>query len=613
MVSRRKYISMTLMMLVLLFMFQFTQVIKDMDNEYNINEFAFSQNLPKEENVWKSNITDETDVQNSILEESQQYVVYLGDLQGQIGNVVSQWCLYTKRTVKEIAQIEDVLKISEVEVLLIDAEALDAGRDINILLSLADRGMSMIFCNLPEASVIAASEKWRSLLGIQSVEMQQVTVKGIKLFSGFLLGGETIYRIEEEEDAERQDLDLTMPYYVASGTTKTYMLGMLDDTKIKNEYLPAIIWRNSYKDARIFLVNGDYMYDNTGIGILTAMMAEMHTYDLYPIVNAQNLSIANFPGFAEENSEELMRLYSRTASDIYRDVFWPGIAATTRKNLLKETLFYMPQSQYLDENEPLDTDYVFYLKELNEQGAEAGISLNNRSDVSMEEKLTADDLFYKEANDGYVFTAGYVENTAELEEIKEKGLLGNESLQSLHTIVKGYEQERPIFEFLTDAITVQSTTSDGFAYTFSQDLRMRSLQTALGYSNILLDMYELTWPQDLKDNWENKYDVFSRNINTFWRPFKIFDETTMSESDMRIRNMLAVDFQHSYENNVISLQVKNLQDEVWFILKTNNMEVESVTGANYEKIEDDAYLLHIAHPQVYIYLKEEDVPYYYIP
>ena len=40
MISRRKYVSMTMMMLVLLFMFQFTQVIKDVGNDYQVNEYA---------------------------------------------------------------------------------------------------------------------------------------------------------------------------------------------------------------------------------------------------------------------------------------------------------------------------------------------------------------------------------------------------------------------------------------------------------------------------------------------------------------------------------------------------------------------------------------------
>ena len=40
MVSFRKFVSMTMVMLVLLFMFQFTQVIKDVDNDYNVNEYA---------------------------------------------------------------------------------------------------------------------------------------------------------------------------------------------------------------------------------------------------------------------------------------------------------------------------------------------------------------------------------------------------------------------------------------------------------------------------------------------------------------------------------------------------------------------------------------------
>ena len=141
---------------------------------------------------------------------------------------------------------------------------------------------------------------------------------------------------------------------------------------------------------------------------------------------------------------------------------------------------------------------------------------------------------------------------------------------------------------------------------------MRSLQTALGYSNILMDMYPLSWPQSTEQVWEKMYDSFSRNINTFWKPFTIFAKTTATESDNRVRKLLGLDYQDTCEENMISLQVDNLGEDAWFILRTQEQEIEKADGAEFQKIEEDAYLLRIKEKNVRIYLKDTGALYYYL-
>lgn len=610
MISRRKYVSMTMMMLVLLFMFQFTQVIKDRDNDYSTNQYA-AQSVQDGSKAWKM----KQDAQNNVLISSKEsYVAFLGSTKNQLGSIVEQWCTYTKRDLIEYASVQELKEIKKnpPEVLLIDAGYVDFEKETYTLFGLAKKGVSMVFCNLPDVQEIENNEKLRELLGVRSVESAEVELSAIKLFSGFLLGGEVIYNVEEGLTQERQDLDVTLPWYVVFTGTKTYMVGMLADETVKNEQLPAIIWRNSVREAKIFAVNGDYMYDSTGIGMLDAMMAELHPYELYPVVNAQNLTIANFPGFAEENTEEMMRLYSRSQSVLARDIIWPGITATAKKNRQPETLFFMAQADYADENEPQDLNYVFYLKELKEQKAEAAVSFcNPKDDIKLSQKIKQDGAFFEEVNEGYQFTAAFTDDVSEAERLAAT-IPSKEAFQKVRTIVQKYAPQTPVVAYLNDDITLQNTTSDGFDYTYSQDLRMRSLQTALGYSNILMDMYPLSWPQSTEQVWEKMYDSFSRNINTFWKPFTIFAKTTASESDNRVRKLLGLDYEDTCEENMISLQVDNLGEDAWFILRTQEQEIEKADGAEFQKIEEDAYLLRIKEKNVRIYLKDTGALYYYL-
>ena len=149
-------------------------------------------------------------------------------------------------------------------------------------------------------------------------------------FSGFLLGGEEIYEVTELGEEERQDMNPSVPWYTTGAGTKTYMVGTLSDETIeqtvdneiraqyagmeeeaaKNSLLPAILWRNSVDTAKIFCVNGDYLADISAVGILDAMMGT-YDYDIYPVINAQNLVIADLPAFV---SRTRRRCRSATAS-----------------------------------------------------------------------------------------------------------------------------------------------------------------------------------------------------------------------------------------------------------------------------------------------------------
>lgn len=613
MITRRKYVSITMMMLVLLFMFQFTQVIKDVDNDYHVNEYAQKSTLTGSSEWVMEQVT--TPLQG----DKNEYVAFLGDMDSSLGNTVKQWCQYTKRNVKVYSSMDEMQQLEEVppEVVLIDSGYVDCSKDTYLFYRWAKEGISTIFCNLPDVSVIAKNGRIREVLGIKSVEAYNVELEGIKLYGGFLLGGDTIYTVENEEQQKRQDLDLEVPWYVAFGGTKTYMVGMVDETLIKeeehkNEYLPAIIWRNSLENANVFAVNGDYMTDSTGLGILSAMMSELHSYELYPVINAQNITVANFPGFAEENTETIMQLYSRDQSDLFRDIMWPSINATMKRNQLHETVFFMAQADYTDTIEPKEDEYVFYLKELNEQMAEAGVSVNSRAkDITLKDKMVRDSAFYEKANNGYIFTAAFADDTKSANELK-RIIPQADALHNIKTVIQRYDASTPVVSYLDKDVTLQNTTSDGVYYTFSQDLRMKSLQTALAYSNTLLDMYPIAWPETPDDVWERMYDDYSRNIDTFWKKFHVFDNTNASESDIRVRRFLNLNYSDAIRDNVIELQVDEMTGEVWFMLLTNGQEIEKAEGASYKKVEEDAYLLKLQEKEAKIYLQDSNRLYYYM-
>ena len=73
----------------------------------------------------------------------------------------------------------------------------------------------------------------------------------------------------------------------------------------------------------------------------------------------------------------------------------------------------------------------------------------------------------------------------------------------------------------SDSVTLQTVTSDGMNYAYSDDIRMRSIQTALGYTNVMLDMYDIFYRRK-KDRWEVMEKRFSSNLLDILEKFQRF-------------------------------------------------------------------------------------------
>ena len=67
-----------------------------------------------------------------------------------------------------------------------------------------------------------------------------MTGNGIHLYSGFLLGGEAIYKADTDEEEKNQDMDLVFPWYHLTNGTKIYMKGMLEDSEIDVQEYPPL-------------------------------------------------------------------------------------------------------------------------------------------------------------------------------------------------------------------------------------------------------------------------------------------------------------------------------------------------------------------------------------
>lgn len=595
MVSRRTFITISTIMLVLLFMFQAPEVVKEQMNHYEENEYAQGAS-----SGFTSDDTFSVKYTKNVTQG--RYIVYIGDpSDGGVGSMVKQWCQYSKRYMKAYVSIRQFkpLKLHLPEAVLIDSAYLNEDRETGTLMKLVEEwGINLIFCNLPDLQQLKTNMKLRRLVGIRAVLFEKIQVKGIHLFDDFLLGGEKIYKLDDTMEDTQQDLQIQMPWCQTASGTKVYMVGMMDEDTI-NEELPAVVWRNSIGRSKIFVVNGDYMSNNGAAGFLEAMMYELNPYALYPVVNAQNLVLLNYPTVADENEQTMMELYSQPLQAVYRDIVWPGLAATAERSGKKMTCMLAPQQDYEDGIEPDEHMLIYYMKLLQEEKGEAGISAAARNLMESGDKLSADEMFLNGVLPEYEFMSFYESVMTEKE---TKQALEHSLLKNVKTVLTDYNPHKPLLSYQTDDVTRQMVTNDGYSHTFSEDVRMHSIQTAFAYSTIAVDLNKIAYPQKEEDSWEQLYEPFVSNTTTYWKPYKVLDATTLAESDVRIRRYLALDYTQERTDDTIDLTIENFEEEAFFILRLRGEYIKEAKGAQFEMFQDDVYLIRAQQEQVSITL-----------
>lgn len=622
MVSRRNYAAITAVMVIIFFLFQFLNMAKDHWNDYSENQYAVDVNeLSGADNVYVASDSDELDQQSTglIPWEKKKCVVCIGSNESNtMGEMIGNWALYMKRKIsyyESISAYENAISKKTQDTpqfVLVDPDFInwDDTKQIRSLQTCVENGISVIFGKLPDASIIGSHKLLRRLLGIDEIVQESVTGNGIHLYSGFLLGGEVIYKAYNEKEEKNQDMELTFPWYHLTSGTKIYMKGMLEDPTVNIQEYPPLIWRKNFTTASVFAVIGDYMIDATGLGMLTAMLSEMQSYTIYPVVNAQNFIAANYPAAANENSSILRQMYSQTMRGFLRDVVWPAFSSINIKTSFSLSSMITIQFDYTDTAKPNSEDIQYYMEAVNEEEGEMGYSAYNVSNTSISEMISEDADFWNKTLPDYQFASLYY---GDYSQKAVQGILDNSFMQRVRTVIGNVDTTSDVVGYVNNQVTRQNTLIDGYEHTFRQDLRIRSVETALGYTSILADVSKAAYPQSDEDGWEKLSEKLMANTITYWKPFSAFSGTTVSQCDSRIRRFLSLNYEEvaNESNNKILIHASEGDETAWFVLKTNGEVISDVAGGTYEKIEDNVWLIGMEESSILITLKPSNTLFYY--
>lgn len=613
MVSKRNFFVITLIMLLVLLMFQFSGFVRDVFNDYDTNIFAATDT-----GLTQASAFDTAAGEQAVLADAKEYIVLIGKSQTAVSEVVHEWCRMTKRNYLEYASLAQFVlnKTKLPEAVIVDAESLNYDTDIQTLGALTESGVSVIFATLPGTLAIRNNAELKGLLGISAVRATQVTLTGARLYDDFFVGGEKWY-IAPEGKEEYQDMELHIPWYELEAATKVYMAGVADDVEYQAMYEgedlshrlhePPLIWRHSTGNAYVFAINADYAQSNTALGIYTSMLYETKEYLLYPVVNAQSIIAINYPTFASENNEEMKKRYSRSAKETLRDIVWPNLSALTSSLNAKMTYMVTPENNYEDENKPDRDTLIYYFKLMRQNGDEAGWAAYNFQETTIRKKVVADYRTYTDAVPNYKFLSIYVNNYSRA---KTLNLLKTDFLRDVKTVVTDYEPTLPLFTYATSSVLEMRSSNDGRAYSYTDDFRSRSIETALGYSAVTLDMTEILFPEENSKDWSKVYEEFATNMNEYWGSYKKFEKTTVSETDNRIRRFLAMQYHTKKDGDTITVDIEDYTGEVYFILRMHNEAIDDMEGGQFQKLSDGIYLVTAESAELMIKTKPKVQPYY---
>lgn len=609
MVSRSNYVAITLIMCVVLLMFQLTGISENV--LMNTGENIYAQTSVPEELEKTEQQRYEAQTESLLLADGTEDCVGLaGEEKDACLTAGRNWCIAQKREYCRYDSLADAAADEDgAGFLIADGTKLEA-EDVEALDLLSAQGRHVVISGLPEEEVLDESPELTDSLGILDIAEDEITVDGFRLFAGLVMGGETVYEKYEQE----------MPYVRLGSSVTAYAVGWSEDAgfqELENEELPAIIWRYAPDEGKRYIVNGDYLTGQLAAGILTGFAADCEEVSVYPVVNAQVSVVENYPVLADENREVMETEYGQSSSLVFRDILWPSIATVYYDTDDAMTVTGALRLDYDADTELDESLLQYYYEQITKMSGEMGISGYQVSDVPLEEKLAQDLEVYEQVLPDYeilTFQAGGLKEE-EYEDLVGEGNL----LEDVNTVLKDYDgqDDETFFTYLENGVLQLPVYMDSRVMNNDDDFRSRCLQTAYGYFGTALDTSKVIYPDSGDDVWNIISNDWSKNYRPFRVPFECFEKTTASEADRRVRNYLALEYETELTEltagtEKIELHVDAPDGDSYFVLRVHGDEVTAVSGGSYEKIEDGWYLLTVTDDTAEVTLEQTDHADYYI-
>lgn len=574
--ERPNYVAITLLMCVVMLLFQLVGMSLGLfDSDYEINRYAtLARDGSPEPDIPAAAEAGTPDVA----------VLTLPGTENDPTPAVTDGCAYLRLSMRRYEQLTP--------------EALDAGllvvarpftaEEIPVLQARCAAGKPILYASLPEMALLQESEDACLLLGIKRISRVALQTTGLHMYTGFLLGGEMVY----------ENLRPVVPYFLLMPGFKVYMAGLTSVATDENAVRAPVLWRAAVGSSLVSVVNGDYLATHSGIGIFTALLADLRGALCYPVVNAQTMMVQNFPFLSVENDAAVRLNYRQSSEKLFFNALLPDVTAVFNLAQYPLSCFF---TSALDPSQALDIKWdslKLYIRLIVGRSGEMGLSGYARDPESAPSKLLSDLQRMRELAHAYTLTIFSPNGMAESDYLPL--LADGQPLESVRTVIAPLRENRDIdvYRYVTDRAMQIPVTMDAYQTDDQTVLAHRSIETALLASNLSVDMAPVLYPASDGDDWVRLNKAWSDNLSAIMYPFRKLDKLSVSEADLRAHAFLNLRYRVEYEPGTVRIHFDRLDGEAYFLLRLAEGKVERVTGADVQELEQGAYLLTIREPNV---------------
>ena len=259
--------------------------------------------MPQEFSVIKE--SNEEEPVYAVLCGGQQEGQQTEDAIWMLSNLKKEYALFS--TVEEISQEQ----IESVGTIVVTADSWNEIGNPAILLDYAEKqGKTLIFTGILEEK---EGESYNKTIGILK-NRGTATIDGIMISEGILIQGMVYF-----DDLEMEVADIT-----ADARCRKLMIEKSKEDVEQRDLIP-LLWEKRYGEGRFYVVNGDFLTKEKGMGIFTGILSQIEDIFVYPVVNAKANLLDSFPEFDNPYEEQIESLYSRNTGMFLRDILWPSI------------------------------------------------------------------------------------------------------------------------------------------------------------------------------------------------------------------------------------------------------------------------------------------------
>lgn len=152
---------------------------------------------------------------------------------------------------------------------------------------------------------------------------KQVQIEGIMIFEELLVQGMVYY----------DDMECSVSDVRLDARCKKLMVERTKQEKEQRDLIP-LVWQKRDGNGCYYVVNGNFLSAQSGMGILTGLLSQMQEDFIYPVVNAKVCLLDSFPELDNPYEKEIKELYSRDTNMFIRDIMWPSIVKLGEANHL---------------------------------------------------------------------------------------------------------------------------------------------------------------------------------------------------------------------------------------------------------------------------------------